>query len=145
RRGRGILPRDENMANAYRTRMRESVVEFSTVLQQLIVNTCIEAAKHLQATLHCVATESTHVHINVSWEHARPHHSLNSSIRTAISRTLNREFGKRKSFAASSSHKRIRGYEHFDYLLLVYLPGHSGIVWRRDADVCAAERRDATR
>jgi hypothetical protein len=38
----------------------------------------------------------------------------------------------------------VRDHEHFDYLVLEYLPGHHQS-WIREADRLAAERRDALR
>ena len=72
---------------------------------------------------------------------------MRTSIRSALSRALNKQFGSRGTegwFSDSPSRKRVRDQEHFDYLVLEYLPGHSRS-WVGEKDRVAAESRDAKR
>jgi hypothetical protein len=69
---------------------------------------------------------------------------MRTSIRSAMSRAMNKTFGKRDWFSDSPSRKRVRDHEHFDYLALVYLPDHTHS-WVRDEDRAAALERDQHR
>ncbi len=81
----------------------------------------------------------------IHWRHGREWKSVRASVRSALSRGLNERFGKRDWFADTPSRKRVRDHEHFDYLLLSYLPRHGGAYWFREASVGEAESRDALR
>jgi REP element-mobilizing transposase RayT len=141
RRGEGIQPPDINLANAYRSKRDEPTVIFTPAIQRLLVDTARKTGEHLDATIHAVATEPTHAHVLVSWSHDRDWKSMRASIRSALSRGLNEQVEKRNWFADSPSRKHVRDYEHFDYLMLTYLPKHGGAKWFRDFDVQAAKCR----
>ena len=42
---------------------------------------------------------------------------------------LNEQIAGRTWFSDSPSRKRVRDHEHFDYLVLSYLPSHDGLSW----------------
>ena len=66
---------------------------------------------------------------------------MRASIRSALTRALTEAFGKRKWFSDTPSRKRVRDQEHFDYLILEYIPKHKGITWVREQDQQAALKR----
>ncbi|MBI1369743.1 MAG: hypothetical protein GC162_13940 [Planctomycetes bacterium] len=131
------------MAKAYRAQQREGAVLFEREHQLLIVRIARGADAFIDAIVHAVATEPTHAHVLISWKHDRDWKSMRTSVRSAITRALNEQFGKRSWFSDSPSRKRVHDIEHFDYLMLEYLPKHSGVQWFREADVKAARRRAA--
>jgi REP element-mobilizing transposase RayT len=145
RRQEGLLPRDAQMAEYYR-RFRDDVevVNFTADIQAALIDTARKAAKFIDAIIHGCGTESTHIHALISWKTRREWESVRRSVRTALSRMLNEQFGTRDWFTDGSSRKRVRTHEHFDYLILEYLPGHSQS-WIREEDHIAAEKRDSLR
>jgi REP element-mobilizing transposase RayT len=140
----GLLPSDADMAEYYRHFRDVDVVNFTDAMQALLIDTAQKAGAFIEAIVHAVATESTHIHVLVSWKGRREWKSIRASIRTALSRMLNEKFGNRDWFTDGSSRKRVRDHEHFDYLILEYLPKHSQC-WVRQEDRIAAEKRDALR
>jgi REP element-mobilizing transposase RayT len=143
----GLQASDLHIAAHYRFRQKSAAVLFGNAAQRLMIETAREAGPHIDATVHGVAVEPTHIHVLVSWQHARTWESMRASIRSALSRALNHEFGNRGRegwFSDSPSRKRVRDHEHFDYLLLEYLPDH-GRWWISDKDGLAAQSRDAGR
>jgi REP element-mobilizing transposase RayT len=120
-------------------------VLFAAVQQDLLIEAVLGTGAPLDATIHAIATEPTHIHVLVSWAHSRTFRSMRASIRGAMTRVLNERFGKRTWFSDSPSRKRVLDHEHFDHLILEYLPSHRGVTWTCARDVAAAERRDAQR
>ena len=140
-RTRGLQPADAGMAERYRSQQREPAVYFDDDMQHVMVDTACDAGGHIDVVVHAVATEPTHAHVLVSWSHDRPWKSVRAAIRSALSRRLNETCSKRTWFSDSPSRKRVRDHGHFDYLMLEYLPKHSGVKWFRQVDVDAARRR----
>jgi REP element-mobilizing transposase RayT len=128
-RTKGLQPRDEVMAERYRGRQRESMVQFSAEMQAAMLEELTRAAPLQRCDLHGVAMEVTHLHVLVSWRDERAWKSLRASLRSSLTRMLNREFGKRSWFADSPSRKRVIDRGHFDHLIAKYLPKHRGVVW----------------
>lgn len=139
----GLQPSDSHMA-CYRANMRSEPVEFDDQMLMLLMDTSFHAGQFIDAVVHGCGADSTHIHVLVSWTHDREFASMRASIRSAMSRAMNQTFGKREWFADFPSRKRVRDHEHFDYVVLEYLPKHRR--WRvREEDRMAAERRDALR
>jgi hypothetical protein len=145
RRGMGVQPSDANLASRYRQHQHLPPVNFTPDMQQVVVETLIQAGRFVDAVIHAVAMEPTHVHVQVSWKHGRTWKSMRASLRNAVTQALNRHCGKRDWFADQPSRKRIRDLEHFDYLLLVYVPKHRGVVWQRPKSLHDAHARDSRR
>ena len=66
RRGVGIQPPDNHMAEIYRRNRKEPAVIFSEKVQQLLIDETERSCLAQRYRLHYVATENTHVHILVS-------------------------------------------------------------------------------
>ncbi|MEM6393584.1 MAG: hypothetical protein AAF797_12480 [Planctomycetota bacterium] len=144
-RTQGLKKTDREMAAAYRAKQRESRAVFDRPVQEVVVATAREAASALDAKLYGVATDRTHVHVLLSWEHEQAWKSMRRSVRYAMTLALNRAICKRTWFSEQASRKRVKGHDHFDYLLLAYLPDHRGVGWYESVSVEAAERRDGQR
>ena len=134
KRKKGILPRDEAMARQYRVKQKQTTVYFSKVHQKEIAATLHVAGQHLDAVIHCIAIESTHLHVIVSWSNDKTWDAMRRSIRSALTRSLNTAFGKRVWFVKSPSRKRVKDHDHFCHLIREYLPSHRGYFWARDED-----------
>lgn len=140
-RTRGLQRSDPNMGEAYRANQRGGTVYLISVMQRTIIATTREAMKHLDAELHAIACEPTHTHVLMSWKHDRVWKSMRGSLQSALSRALNKHFGKREWWAENPSRKRVKDREHFDYLMGEYLPKHGGEQWY-DADDLAKSQRN---
>jgi hypothetical protein len=140
----GLLPPDPNMAAYYRLNQKNPTVRFDESMQHVMVETARNTGEFIKAIVHGCAMENTHLHVVVSWEHDRDWKSMRASIRSAISRALSAKFCKREWFSDSPSRKRVRNHEHFDFLMLVYLPEHS-THWVRDDDRENATKREVVR
>ena len=133
-RNQGIKPRDDPMASSYRANQKQETVRFTPEQQDEIAATLRVAGKHLDATLHCYAIDPTHFHLIMSWDHERSHASIRTSIKSAITRQLNKHFGRRTWLVKGSSRKQIKDHGHFCYLIREYLPAHRGLYWLCDED-----------
>lgn len=142
---RGLQPCDPVMGANYRRNQREPAVFFDAEHQRVIIEASRRAAPFLDITIHAVANEPTHSHVLASWKHDRVASSLRRSLRRALSITLNEAFGKRDWFAEKPPLRRVRTYDHLDYLVLKYLPEHKGEHWEDPQTVARCERRDAQR
>ena len=114
KRKRGVRPSDTNMAAAYRSQQRESRVFFRQSEQATLIEAVHAAAMHLEAKPHAAACEPTHMHILLDWRHGRDWQSIRTSLRSALSRSLNDAYGKRAWFSDASSRKRVQDHNHFD-------------------------------
>ncbi|MEM9108525.1 MAG: transposase [Planctomycetota bacterium] len=134
KRKQGIKNRDEGMARNYRASQKESMVYFTPEQQQEIAATLHIACEHLDAVVHCIAIEPTHIHFIISWKHERIWDSIQRSVKSAISRRLNRSYGQRTWLVKDGSHKQVNDQDHFCFLIREYLPSHRGLFWLRDED-----------
>jgi hypothetical protein len=130
RRGEGILPQDREMAERYRVNLNHDVVDFYEAIQQRMIEELLVACGHQQLRCHYISTESTHLHVLVSWTSERPWEVVRAKLRESLTRRLNREFGRQVWFSKSPSRKRVKDRGHFNYLMTDYLRKHSGWKWR---------------
>lgn len=115
---------------AYRRAMRQEPVSFAEPHQQALIEIAQQAVTHIDATLHAVATEPTHVHILTSWVDARrPWDKQRTSIKRALTLGLKSRFENKTWLSHGSSRRRVRDREHFDHLVGNYLPNHTGWKW----------------
>lgn len=129
RRGEGLLESDPQMAKAYECRATQELVEFDDELQRLMIEAVLESCEHQNYRLHFVATETSHVHILVSWKSDKKWKVVRRGLRSSLTRKLNEEIEKRDWFSRGGSRKRVKDRKHFDYLVERYLPRHSGWKW----------------
>jgi hypothetical protein len=130
RRGQGIVPPDKEMAERYRSNLKHAVVRFDAAIQQCLIEEALVACEHQQLRCHYISTETTHVHVLVSWTSDRSWEVVRAKLRESLTRRLNREFTRQEWFSKSPSRKRVKDRPHFDYLMTDYLRRHSGWKWR---------------
>lgn len=130
RRKLGVLERDLEMAERYRENLVGDAVGFDRAKQQVLISAAIEAFQFQEVRGHGIATESTHVHILVSWKTDHTWEIVRRRLRSSLTRQFNAEFGKREWFAKQPSRKRVADRRHFDHLMQIYLRRHSGLKWR---------------
>lgn len=128
-RGAGILAPERHMGDLYRSELKHAAVRFDETVQQQLIEAALEACEHQNFRCHFIATEVTHAHTLVSWATDRTWQVVRAKLRESITRRLNHGVRRQEWFSKSPSRKRVRDQKHFDYLVNVYLPKHSGLKW----------------
>ena len=134
-RKQGILPQNENRAKVYRQRARERQAVFDETIQRAMLEEFPIACEKQRLRGHFMATESTHVHLLVSWPDERDWSIIRSGLKQSLTRHLRRTIAKRTWFSDGASRKRVLDREHFGYLAGEYLPSHRGWKWREGSGV----------
>ena len=122
RRGTGILPPSREFMLMYQRDIKGVPVEFNDAHQKALIAEAQVAAEKQQFRLHHIATESTHVHVLMSWKDDRPWLRMRSALKSSFS-------VRRQWFVDYASRRYVHDQEHFDYLVHVYLPEHGGWKW----------------
>jgi hypothetical protein len=135
RRKEGVLAADLQMASRYRSNFQGNAIKLTSEMQMVIINALQEAFSYQSLRGHFVATESTHVHVLVSWSTEKSWEDVRRGLRNSLTRQLNRTFEKREWFSKQPSRKRVAGQKHFDHLVEKYLPRHRGLKWRENVGV----------
>jgi len=124
-----VLPSNRSLANIYRAQAAATVVQFSAEMQQRVIEELLVAKVRQNFRLHLAATESTHLHVLVSWNHEAKWIKLRGSIRSSVSRRLNSTFKRREWLSEGAQATRVRDDVHFRHLYDAYLPSHRGWAW----------------
>src|SRR5690242_18176990 len=82
----GYRAPNERMSDLYHLRANHALVNFDDQFQLWLIDAILETRSHLHTRVHGVVTESTHVHMLVSWDSDRTWESVRKSIRTAITK-----------------------------------------------------------
>jgi len=127
RRGEGVLPPDPEMADVYLRQATAKAVLFDERHQQAMIDAVIEASRFQRFAVHAVATETSHVHILISWRDDRDGSRVRRTLRASLTRQLNAVFGRREWFSDGASSKCVIDIDHFDHLIGEYLPKHTGL------------------
>ena len=125
-RKKGILPPDEEKADIYKKRAKQSKILFSETMQRLLLKEFIVSCRMQSLRAHFFSTEATHVHVLVSWKDDRSWFVVRNGIKSSFSRRLNKEESRRRWFSDGASRKHVKDQTHFDYLVARYLPSHKG-------------------
>ena len=133
-RGKGVLPADREKARQYRAAARQPEARFDSNVQQLVISELQTAWIHQRCRGHFIATDSTHVHVLVSWRDERLSRRIRSGLKSSLTRRLNRDVRRQVWFSDGASRKRVRDRFHFRYLVNEYLPSHPGWKWREGRD-----------
>lgn len=120
---------DPEVAKQYRRGMTQETILFSPGQQRNAIVAILDAASPLDAKIHAVATADTHLHILISWKSDRHWELISTSLKRAITYRLQSEFYEQKWLAKGRSRKQIQDRQHFEQLLLQYLPSHPGVRW----------------
>ena len=130
--GTGILDLDEKMAQCYGSQAQQKPTLFKQDHQKILIWTAHDACHRRQWQLHYIATETTHVHVLVSWREFMPWEEVSKRLKNLMSLMLGRKLDAPggKWFSRKGSRKRVQDKQHFDYLVGHYLPSHRGLRWR---------------
>lgn len=128
-RNRGVLPRDDAMAQKYRARQSAPEIVFEPDVQQRMIDAAGEASQHQKLRLHAIATDPTHAHLCMSWTDDRKALRVRSNLKQSLTRRLNEALGQQVWFSRGASQKRVRDALHLQHLLTNYLPSHRGVCW----------------
>jgi len=104
-------------------------MEFNDGLQDILIDEAKTLVGFQRLRLHAVATEPSHVHLLVSWRDERHWKNIRDKVKESLSRRLNRELGREQSLSEGASRRHVEDQDHFNYLMYVYLPSHSGKKW----------------
>ncbi|MBN2216207.1 MAG: hypothetical protein JW719_02400 [Pirellulales bacterium] len=120
------------MARLYDSRAVQSPVRFDSTHQRILIWILYDACLRRKWRLHYVATETTHVHILVSWREFTPWQEVGARLKNLMSLMLGKKLdvAGRTWFSRKGSRKRVEDRRHFDYLVRRYLPSHRGLCWR---------------
>ena len=129
RRRQGILPTDKIMAAKYVRAASEVEVDFDDSVQRVMIDETLTASKLQDLRCHYMATDATHAHLLVSWKTEKNSTAVRKSLKSSLTRRLNRDFQKRTWFSRAGSRKHVEDQSHFDHLTQIYLPGHNGWKW----------------
>ena len=132
RKGQGVLAPDAARALQYNRSAKEPPARFSAEYQQVMLWILADACQRREWRLHRVATETSHVHVLVSWRDFLTWQKVRGKLKNLMSRELGRQSSLpgRRWFSGGASRKRVRDRQHFDYLMTKYLPRHNGLVWK---------------
>ncbi len=143
RRGKGLTSPNAKLAKVYRDSQTQSTVEFDEQLQQQLIDAAINAATAQDFRLHSIATDSSHVHILVSWRGEKDWMLVRRGLRRSLTLHLNEKYESRDWFAKSGSRKQVLDRKHFDHLVTRYLPNHRGRKWsENDREESAKEEAE---
>ena len=129
KRHQGILPQDLPMHRLYMKAMTEETATFDSEHQRCAIEALIKSQTPQRFKLHSVATDPTHIHALLAWQDERNIVAMRGLVKGSISRRLNAGMQHRTWLSDGGSRKQVRNREHFDYLMTVYLPKHSGWKW----------------
>ena len=126
-----IEPPNANLAQFYNEHASQPPVRFGPFHQRVMIWITYDACVRRGWRLHAAATETTHIHMLVSWKSEELWRNIRHRLKLLCSLMLGRKLGQegRKWFVRKGSRKRVRDRAHFDYLVGQYLPKHRGLRW----------------
>lgn len=135
--GEGYQQPNPELARAYEDAAKFPAVEFDAPTERFLIETACEVCERRGWRFHGAATEPSHLHALVSWRDPSLQWSF---VRGKIKNILSLELSKRSAtvgrrwFVEGASRKRVRDWDHFDYLMVTYLPKrHGGWRWTERA------------
>lgn len=133
--GAGIQPTNVKLASKYRTLAKHPPFLFDALTQHHLILKAQAICLGEGYRLHGAGTESTHLHMVVSWhDELLSYGKVRGRIKNLLSLDLSRRAGitGRPWFSTGSSRKRVKDLKHLRCLLDKYLPDHSGVGWYED-------------
>jgi hypothetical protein len=130
--GRGIQPKNDASAEEYREAAKDEPFEFDVTTQVQLIGKSLAVCCEEKWRLHGASTESTHLHLLVSWHDEA---SKSSKVRGRIKNLVSLELARRADvtgrpwLAGDASRRPVRDEGHFRHLMAEYLPNHSGVQW----------------
>ena len=131
KRGKGILPPDPKMAEAYARAAKQPPIIFTKQIQQILIDTALAECVAKNWRLHAAATDRTHVHLIISWKTFIPRNDVINRLKNILSYRLGKELNStgRQWIVRGQSRRRVMDSAHLRYLIRKYLPKHDGLVW----------------
>lgn len=131
--GMGYLPPDEDMARKYDARAKFDPVEFTDVMQAVLIVGSHDICSRRGWRLYIVATDPTHLHLVIGWIGFVDWVDVRDKLKNLLSLFLGRlaNVQSRPWFVEKGSRKRVKNQDHFNYLIETYLPSHRGLVWKQ--------------
>lgn len=135
KKGESIQPTNFQLAQHYRAAAKHAPFFFDSRTQYHLILKALAVCADENYRLHGAATESTHLHMVVSWrDESISYSKVRGRIKNLMSLDLARQAGitGRPWFSVGGSRKRVRERQHLHYLLEKYLPNHRGVGWFED-------------
>lgn len=129
RRKEGVLPANSEKSNTYRGQMKYPIVTFDESMQKLLIEATQSTASFLDIEFRLIATDPTHLHALLQWQHEREWEAIRASIKTKLSLVLKEQLGDRPWLSEGASRKQVKDDEHLHHLEHEYLPDHRGWKW----------------
>ena len=129
RRKRGLLPKNSDRADLYRSQMPSDPAIFDDKTQKILIEAVRSTQEHLDITIRLIATDASHVHILLQWPDNKPWDKIRASIKVKLSKELKLIDANRKWLSQGASRKQVKEDEHLHHLENEYLPDHLGWKW----------------
>jgi hypothetical protein len=105
------------MADQYTRNAKHDEVRFLDEHQLAATETLGNSVTFIDCRLHFVATDTTHIHVLVSWNGPRTWKQNRTSLKRSITIIFKENFGNRPWLVENASRKQVRDRAHFDYLV----------------------------
>lgn len=127
--------KDFDKANLYRNQMTQKPESFDEEMQKVLIAGTFDICKTRGWTFYGGATDNTHFHALIGSHEEVTAEEMSQKLKNLLSLFLGRLKSIRghKWFVHDDGICRVKDREHFDHLLTVYFPKHSGVVWRQGA------------
>ena len=128
----GLQSPNPELSRSYDRQAKQPPVTFDVAKQKALLWIVHDCCGRRDWRLHYAATETTHIHVLVSWKEETAWKDVSTRIKNLASRAIGqvaKEQGRRW-FVRRSSRKRVKEEQHLDYLMTAYLPKHRGRSWR---------------
>jgi hypothetical protein len=135
KKGAGIQAPSTHLADAYRAEAKYPPFLFDSLTQYYLILKAQSVCIDDEYRLHGAGSESTHLHMVVSWrDDLLPYSKVRGRIKNLMSLDMSRRAGitGRPWFSVGGSRKRVNDLNHLRYLLDKYLPNHRGVGWYED-------------
>ncbi|MEM9186462.1 MAG: hypothetical protein AAGB00_08215 [Planctomycetota bacterium] len=129
------------LAERYRRALERRDVVFSSDHGRCLIDTVVDRQARDAYRCFGVAADQKRLLALVAWDDRRSPVDVRAAIRSAVTRAMNREFGRQAWIGEDnptdgldrdgqgSGAKRVRNRTQFDYLVDRYLPAQTGQVW----------------
>ncbi|MEL7238321.1 MAG: hypothetical protein AAGK78_05615 [Planctomycetota bacterium] len=136
----GLRASNPAAADWYRHVQHREPEDFAQHVQRVMIDGCIEAARHQTLKIYGVATDPSHLHVIAAWDDEREPRLVRRNAKQSLSRRLNAEVGRLQWFSRGGHDRRVGNRGHFLYLRDQYLPNHPGWKWDKRVGFYIADR-----
>jgi REP element-mobilizing transposase RayT len=133
-RGKGYQAPDPAKAREYEERAKHEKSVFTDDIVRALIEELVQSCPKIACRLHGAGSDETHIHGLVSWKYQRGWMSVRKSLKTSLTKRLNRIQNQQLAFSRAGSRKHVRERRHFDHLMETYLPEHRGWAWYEDRE-----------